>query len=457
MTTTLRGAHAALPSTYTVLLQPAIRALRATLSHEILVALIHHAKTLVCDVATRAQALDEIVRNVVHAAGLLTLSPRELINATGVAVHTGLGTAPLSTLARERMLEAAGATATGAEGFDDRTALAEHFLCTLTGAEEACVTDQTAAACVLVGAALGPGREIVCAAQDLLEISHGIRLRDLFESTGAKVVPVGSANCVTLQDYARALTTQTRILMRVWHSNYVTHGYVSHVDPLALAGLAHEHQLRFVVNLGAGSLVDLRDHQLPYSPTLQGALAWGANLVLASSDKLVGGPQAGLIVGQRRFVQELAAHPLYRAVRPSKLTIAALEGTLASYLAGRAWEEIPVLRMISAPVDSLRERAEAIAAAVTCAPLQAEAVSDTAYCGGAILPDRQLATWGVRLTSPRYDVEALYDRLAGFGVIGRRTKDAALVDLRSVLPEDDRAVTAALGAVAHYHPSPEET
>ncbi len=198
-----------LPGTHAVLVHPAVAALRTSLSHEILASLVRQAKTRPLNgVRTKQEVLDVIVDEVIRAAAMLTLPSRRLINATGIVIHTDLGTAPLSPMARARMMEAAGATPTCADGA--RTEAAERLLRMLTGAEAACVTVQNAATCTLLGAALAAGREIVCAARDLLEISHGIRLQDLIEAGGGRIIPVGSANCVRLADYERAIRSPHR-------------------------------------------------------------------------------------------------------------------------------------------------------------------------------------------------------------------------------------------------------
>jgi len=434
-----------LPSTYTVLTHPAIVALRGFLSHDVITGLIREAKERYQgDHLNRAVTLEAIATEVTRKATALDLQPPRLINATGIVIHTGLGTAPLSPIARAHVLVATGATRTGGEGMGGRTERVERGLRILTGGEAACVTVQNAATCTLVGSALAGGREIVCAARDLLEIGRGIRLQDLFETSSARVVPVGSANCVRLEDYERAITPRTALVLRIWHSNYASTGYVSHVDTPALARLAHAHGLPLVLNLGAGSLVDLREKGLPYSPTIQDGLRDGADLVLASGDKLIGGPQAGIAVGGAALVWQLAAQPLYRAVRPAKLDIAALEGTLACYLAGRAWEEIPVLRLLAATPSELQRRAQAITAALAPGPLTVEPVVDTARCGGAALPDTALPTWTLRVTSDTHHTETLYRLLQNEGVVGRRAQRAVVLDLRSVCPEDDPHLADAL-------------
>jgi len=415
------------------------------LSHDVITGFIHAAKVRYQgNHSDRATVLDAIARMVASEATALVRQPSHLVNATGIVIHTGLGTAPLSATARAHALEATGAVPTGADVMGGRTERVERGLRILTGGEAACVTVQNAATCTLVANVLAGRREIVCAARDLLEIGRGVRLQDLFEAGSARVVPVGSANCVRLGDYERAITPRTAVVLRIWHSNYATTGYVSHVGTLELARLAHAHGLPLILNLGAGSLVDLREKGLPYSPTIQDGLRDDADLVLASGDKLIGGPQAGIAVGGAALVQQLAAHPLYRAVRPAKLDIAALEGTLASYLAGRAWEEIPVLRLLAATPSELQRRAQAITAALAPGPLTVEPVVDTARCGGAALPDTALPTWTLRVTSDTHHTETLYRLLQNEGVVGRRAQRAVVLDLRSVCPEDDPHLADAL-------------
>ena len=397
---------------------------------------------------TREAAVEAVIASVRRAALAFRLPRRRSINATGIVIHTQWGNAPLASAAQQRLLDATGASPTGAREIGDRAAACERLLVVLTDAEAATVTTQNAASCLLVATALAQGREIVCAARDLIEISHGARLRDILEAGGARVVPVGAANCVYPEDYRHAIGPQTAAVIRIHASNTATTGYTAHVETTALAHIARDARLPLVVNLGSGSLVDLRDRGLPYAPTLRDALRDGADLVLASGDKLVGGPQAGMICGRRELIERLTRHPVARCCRPGKLTLAALEATLASYVAGRAWEEVPVLRLLEASQADLRQRAEALAARAAEASLGAEATPDTTECGGAALPGILHPTWTVRLTHPAMACDALYARLLQHGVVARRRDDAVVLDLRSVLPDDDPAVTTAVREAA---------
>jgi L-seryl-tRNA(Ser) seleniumtransferase len=440
--------RALLPSADAVLSHPLVRPLRDALSQDFLLRLLHDAKARCPLPQSRQQALEWVAEDIAHAAAPLLLRPRAIINATGIIIHTGLGTAPLGPRARTRVLDALGATPTGAREFGGRHEQAERLLAALTGAQAACITCQTAASLTLATAALAPGAEIVCAARDLLEISHGIRIADLLRAGGAQVAAVGAANAVHLRDYADALSPRSAAIVRVWHSNYASTGYVAHVETPELARLARERGVLLLLNLGAGSLVDLRARGLPYSPTLQDALSWGADLVFASADKLIGGPQAGIIIGRNDLVSRLLAHPLYRAVRPAKLDLAALEGTLAAYLAGRAWEEIPVLRLLAMALDHLEHRARALAEAVSQPPLRATAHPDTAACGGAALPDVELPTWTVRIRHDAMQPDRLAQELRQRGVAPRVAHDAVVLDLRSVLPEDDERLAQAVRSLS---------
>jgi L-seryl-tRNA(Ser) seleniumtransferase len=444
MRTTASAPWDTIPSTQAVLQHPALSSVG--LEAGLLAALVRDAiQQLRADPpSTREAALDAIIARVTQAALAFRLPRRRYVNATGIVIHTQWGNAPLSSAARQRLLDTTGASPTGAREIEDRAAACERLLVALTGAEAAAVTTQNAASCLLVAASLAQGRDLVCAARDLIEISQGARLRDILEAGGARVVPVGAANCVYPEDYRRAIGPQTAAVLRIHASNTATTGYTAHVEATALAHITRDARLPLVVNLGSGSLVDLRDRGLPYAPTIRDALRDGADLALASGDKLVGGPQAGVICGRRELIERLTCHPVARCCRPGKLTLAALEATLASYVAGRAWEEVPVLRLLSTSTDALRQRAEALVDRLRGGDLAVDIAPDTTECGGAALPGVLLPTWTVRLTHPALGCDALHAALLRRGVAARRRDGAVVLDLRSVLPEDDPAVAAAL-------------
>jgi L-seryl-tRNA(Ser) seleniumtransferase len=390
----------------------------------------------------RAISIQDAAAQVATAAAerarSILLAPRALLNATGIIIHTGWGNAPLHITARERLLDACGATPTGAAGTPPRTETCAKLLCTLTGAEAATITTQNAASLLLVAGALAAGREIVVAARDLVEISQKARIADILQSAGARVVAVGSANCVNIDDFQRAITPQTAMLMRSHVSNVASVGYLEHVTTRQLVELGRASGLMYVENLGGGSLVDLEKQGLPWCPTLEQAIAGGADLVLASGDKIIGGPQAGIVVGKKEWVQKLSQHTLARACRCSKLTLAAMEATLAVYLTGRAWKEMPTLRLLGMPAGALQRRATEVANACNASDgLRATLQKDSTECGGAVLPGVLLPTWTVRLRHHNLTEDELRGALLAHGTVARRGEGDVILDLRSILPEDD--------------------
>ena len=433
------------PPVNLVLQQAAMVELRELLSGPMLTKVVRETLASWTPHAT-FDAAEAIAAVAAAQARAQCLTARDYINATGIIVHTGWGNAPLATAARERLLEAAGATPTGAAGTHGRTETCERMLRALTGAERATITTSNAASLLLIGGALASGRDIVVAARDLIEISEGARVRDIVEASGARVVPVGAANCVNIEDFRRAITPATAMLMRSHASNVAATGYVEHVADVDLGRLAQERGVPFVVNLGGGSLVDLTERGLPECPTISRAVRDGADVVLASGDKIVGGPQAGIVVGKEGLIETIVRHALARTCRPGKLTLAALEGTLAAYLAGRAWEHVPTLRLLATTIDLLRERARALADGLRKRGYDAVEVEDHAQCGGAVMPSVDLPTWTVRIKHARFSEEELYALLLARRVVTRRGQGAVVVDLRSVPVEDDARLYRALGA-----------
>ena len=382
-------------------------------------------------------AVPEIAGRAARRARALSLPRRSYVNATGIIIHTGWGNAPLHLEARERLVTATGASPTGAAEALPRMETCARLLRALTGAEAATITTSNAASVLLVAGALAAGREIVVAARDLVEISEGARISDILQAVGARVLSVGSANCVYLADYERAISAQSAMLLRVRVSNMATSGYIAHVSGRALAELAQRHNLFYVDNLGGGSLVDLTKRGMPECPTLQQGIIDNAHLVLASGDKIIGGPQAGVIVGKKDCVNRVSHHVLARTCRPAKLTLAALEATLSVYVAGRAWDEMPTLRLLRCPEKELSQRATAVGKALSAAGMEATVAADATECGGAVLPGIAFPTWTVQIKHPRLTEDQLYDVLLARGVVARRAQGRVILDFRSVLPEDD--------------------
>jgi L-seryl-tRNA(Ser) seleniumtransferase len=407
-------------------------------------------------IGRRESMLDDLADAVaVRAAAAEQTRLGPVINATGVVLHTGLGRAPLSPAASNALAGAAGAAnvevdlRTGARRYRGHQLLPAWK--TLTGCEDALVVNNNAAATLLTLQALCAGREVLLSRGQLIEIGGSFRLPEIFALSGAKLVEVGTTNRTKLADYERAITENTAAIMRVHPSNYRIVGFTESPGTAELATLAHSRGLTMIDDVGSGCLVDVGRFGLPPEPTFQESLAAQADVVLGSGDKLLGGPQAGIILGAAKFVQPVRRHPLARAVRVGKLTLAALAATLDAYVRGTAEAEIPTLRLLAATPESLLDRAHAIRGDVDESDeLTVEVRTDTALVGGGSLPGAELPTAVLAVSHSRISAGDLAVRLrtASIRVVGRVRDDAVLIDLRSVLPEDDSRVTLALRVAA---------
>jgi L-seryl-tRNA(Ser) seleniumtransferase len=316
---------------------------------------------------------------------------RRVLNATGVLVHTNLGRAPLPAPAVERLAGLAGGYSNLEYDLDagERGSRQDHLgplLRRLTGAEAALVVNNNAAAVLLALAALGEGREVLVSRGELIEIGDGFRIPDVLARSGARLREVGTTNRTRAADYERAVGPETALLLRVHQSNFRVVGFAELPRVEELAAVAQRHGVPLVDDLGSGTLVPLEGE-----PTVAESLAAGADLVCFSGDKLLGGPQAGIVVGRADLVERLRRHPLQRALRADKLSLAALEATLSLYLdVERAWQEVPVLRLLKEPVEAVRARAERLAALVG-----GELTETVARVGGGALPLAELASFAV--------------------------------------------------------------
>lgn len=403
----------------------------------------------------RADLLAELVRSLEGRAAMaerVRLGP--VINATGVILHTGLGRAPLSAAARAALAALAGA---GNVEFDletgarrERGHQLQPLWQALTGCEEALVVNNNAAATLLVLQALCAGREVILARGQLVEIGGSFRLPEILALSGARLREVGTTNRTRLSDYEQAIGSETAALMHVHPSNYRIVGFAESPDIAALADLARRHGLLTIDDIGSGSLIDVTRLGLPAEPTFPQSLAAGADVVLGSGDKLLGGPQAGIILGRAALLGTIRRHPLARAIRVDKFTLAALGATLETYLRGDAEREIPVLRLLATPVEQLRERAAAIRRELgETVPLGVEVRCETAPVGGGSLPTAELPTAVLHLTHPALSADQLAQRLrlGTVRVVPRIHQGAVLIDLRSVPPEDDAAIRQAIIAL----------
>jgi L-seryl-tRNA(Ser) seleniumtransferase len=359
---------------------------------------------------------------------------RRVINATGVFLHTNLGRAPLPAAVARRLAELATAgvdlefdLATGRRA--ERNARAARRLAALTGAEDALVTNNSAAALLLALAALAGGREVIVSRGELVEIGGSFRIPEILSAAGARLVEVGTTNRTRLADYERAIGPATALLLKVLPSNYRMTGFVEAVDAASLAGLARDRGLVSVVDEGSGLLRPATHPALADHPSMATLIAAGADLVCGSGDKVAGGPQAGLLVGRRLAIARCRSHPLYRALRPDRLTYAALEEVLRLHLAETA---LPLERLFVEPLEH-RRRLAALAAS-----LGAEIVPAEAFLGGGSAPERPIA--GEALAW-RGDARL---RSGEPPVVGYLRDGRLVLDLRTVDPADDAAVAAAV-------------
>jgi L-seryl-tRNA(Ser) seleniumtransferase len=361
---------------------------------------------------------------------------RRVLNATGVIVHTNLGRAPLPAGALARAIDAAQGysnleldLASGRRG--SRQDHVAALLRRLTGAESALVVNNNAAALLLALAALADGREVLVSRGELIEIGDGFRIPDVLERSGARLVEVGTTNRTRAADYERAVGPETALVLRVHQSNFRVVGFEERATLGELAEVARRHELPLLDDLGSGALVDIADE-----PTARGALADGADLVCFSGDKLLGGPQAGVVLGRADLVERLRRHPLHRAVRIDKLGLAALEGTLLLYLEpARALREVPVLRMLHEDPGVVRSRAERLARAVG-----GEVEETVARVGGGALPLAELPSFACAVD----ELLAAPLRIGDPAVVGIVRDGRLLLDCRTLADDELDDVAAAV-------------
>jgi L-seryl-tRNA(Ser) seleniumtransferase len=373
---------------------------------------------------------------------------RPVLNATGVVLHTNLGRAPLADVALAAIRAASGTVSVeydlerGARG--ERHGHAAGLLAEVTGAQDAVVVNNGAAAVLLALAALAAKREVIVARGELVEIGGGFRIPDVLVRSGAKLVEVGTTNRTYVRDYANAITEKTAAILRVHASNFALRGFVAKAASPDLAKLAHERGIAFIHDLGSGTLLDTGRFGLGREETVQQAVQDGPDVVTFSGDKLLGGPQAGIAAGRADAIAKLRGHPLMRALRPDKLTIAALVATVATYRDGTALETLPVWRMIAATRAGLGRRAKAIAARLTAAGIAADVVDTTSTVGGGSLPEETQPSRGVALSAASAARAVGLLRKADPPVIARIVDDRVVLDLRSVLPEHDELLVTAV-------------
>ena len=401
-------------------------------------------------------ALARGVVDTVRRAGLFSLRP--VINATGVVLHTNLGRALLSPQALERVAAVGEAysnleldIATKERG--SRYSHVEALLRRLTGAEDALVVNNNAAAVLLALETLAHGKEVIVSRGELIEIGGEFRIPDIMLRSGAVLREVGATNRTHLRDYVEAIGPNTALLMKVHTSNYRVVGFTADVSSRELTELGRIRGIPVMEDLGSGSLIDLRPWGFPYEPTVPEVVASGVDLVSFSGDKLLGGPQAGIVVGKREIVGRLKKNPWNRALRIDKFTIAALEATLTAYEAGTAHETVPTLKLLTEPLTGVMARARRVHRGLGPAMVErlaARVVEDRAQVGGGALPTVELPTAAVALGTSDAAARALDARLRAGDppVIGRMMDDRLLLDCRTVLPGQVAVLVKAITTAA---------
>ena len=457
-----------IPSVDELLTQPRLAALGQRVDRELLVEI---ARTVLADLRGRitgegtgtvmaldSTALEERIASMVKR--VLASSLEAVINATGVILHTNLGRAPLSSAAAEEIGRSAASYSNleydleeGARG--KRDVHVAQLLERLTGAEAAIVVNNCAAAVLLVLAALAKGGEVIVSRGELIEIGDGFRIPEIMAQSGAVLREVGTTNRTRIVDYENAINENTRLLLRVHPSNFTITGFAEKPSMDELVALGQRTGLPLVEDLGSGCLIDLSSAGIT-EPTVRQNVAAGVSIVMFSGDKLLGGPQAGIIAGTKELVGRVRRHPLFRALRVDKLTTAALAATLGAYLRGAA-DEIPALRMIRLSVNEIKRRAENFLRELTpelpLGEVELEITDGSSLAGGGSTPTQSLPTKLIRIASARYSASQLEQRLrrapAGISVIARVEDDRLILDLRTVFPGQEPLLLKTLSAALH--------
>lgn len=403
------------------------------------------------DLPTPAELAERIARWITDDQ---TPNLRPVINATGILLHTGLGRAPLAASALDAVVEVARGYAAVEVDVDSgqrtqRVADVERMLRRLTGAEAAVVVNNNAGATLLALAALAAGKEVIVSRGHLVEIGGSYRLPEVMEFSGARLREVGTTNKTRIDDYRRAIGPETAAVMRVHTSNYAIVGFTEQTALTDLVDLGRKHQVIVIDDLGSGALHDLAEWGIKGEPTVANSVHSGADVILFSGDKLVGGPQCGIILGGKQHVDRIRKHPLMRALRVDKLTLAALYGTLQLHQSReRAQQTIPLYELLSTSMANLQNRAERLAPQIeACATIaEAQAVAATTYLGGGSLPMQEIQTWCIAVRPAKGTLDGLAKSLRKGtpALFGRIQKDRLLLDLRTVFPRQDLELVEAI-------------
>jgi len=453
-----------LPSVNELLESPPLRNLAARLSHNVVVT---RARGVLEELRSelKSSASEASLPNVADLAERIARrilegeqpSLRPVVNATGILLHTGLGRAPLADEAIDAMVAVARGYAsveldlTSGER-SQRMAAVSGLLCELTGAEAALVVNNNAGATMLTLSALCAGREVIVSRGQLIAIGGSYRLPDVMSTSGARLREVGTTNKTRIDDYRQAVGDETAALFRAHTSNYRIVGFTAEASLAELVALGRQHSLPVIDDIGSGALVELALWGVSGEPMASASIRQGADLVLFSGDKLLGGPQCGCIVGRRDLVEKIAKHPMTRALRVDKLTLAALAATLRLYRKPEeAEQKIPLLQLLTTPLENLKLRAERLATQLAAIPSvrAAAAIEDVAYLGGGSVPTQQIKTWAVALTPAEMSVDRFAQalRMGTPAVVGRIQDGKLLFDLRSVFARQDQELVTAVSQI----------
>lgn len=448
--------YRSLPSIDAVIADERVSELAKTHGHDVVVNLAREIlKTQRAKISHDGEKNEDTVTLLLEQSESLESRLVGVVNATGVIIHTNLGRAPLSRSAIEAMRRIT--TSYSTLEFDlshgtrsSRDQHLESLLCTLTGAEAALVVNNGASALLLALAALCAGGEVPISRGQLVEIGGGFRIPDVMRESGAAIVEVGTTNRTYASDYEMALNDNTKGVLRVHSSNFTTIGFTASTSIADLAEIAKRRNLVLIDDLGSGALIDTQQYGLASEPLVQDSILAGAHVVLFSGDKLIGGPQAGIIVGRKRELDVMKHHPLARAVRIDKASIAGLAETLKHYSTGNAVKEIPVWRMIAEPVDQIAMRARRWA---RVCPEHCDTIEEHSTVGGGSLPGEEIPTVVCSLRPPTGDVDELVMTLRKrpIPIIARIKDERVLLDPRTVHPREDGHVEQALSTICSAH------
>ena len=447
-----------LPAVDQVLSSPAGKDLSGRYGHSLTVAAIRSVveskRSAINSGKSKSTDVHVVVEEVSKWLGkIVEPSPQGLINATGVIIHTNLGRAPLSRRAIQEMVDAASGYSNLEYDLDSgqrgtRTVHAAKLLTQITGAEAALVVNNNAAAVFLMLTALCQGKEVIISRGQLVEIGGGFRIPEIMAQSGAKLVEVGTTNQTHLRDYKQAINDETAAILMVHHSNYQIIGFSGEPRLAQLAELAKGRHISMLYDQGSGALIDTASFGLEHEPTIAEAIADGADLVSFSGDKLLGGPQAGILCGRETLVNRLKGHPLARAVRADKLCLAGLTVTLAAYATDRGGSEVPIWQMIGRDLGSIYDSASEIAEALRHEKLEVRVIEGDSTVGGGSLPGTTIPTWLVAISLPNAASFVAQLRENKPPIVSRIADDRVIFDPRTILPGQRKVVIKAILKIA---------